>query len=110
MLPGKFDGELDAMNGRRKTGDEQPPFGARENLIEFPTNGSFTGRINVPLHVSGILQQGQNAFLAVFGKSVQVKQAIVSGRWIYLEVAGMNHNSQWVWMANDTQSTRLCVT
>src|SRR5581483_633895 len=92
MLPGQFDRQLDAMYGRRKAGDKEPLFSSREHLVELPPHRALAGRVAPALHVRGILKQRQHSFFAVLGKRVQVKQLVVRGRGIDLEVAGVNNH------------------
>src|SRR5215831_3745488 len=90
-----LDGQLDAMDGRRKTRDEQAPVGAGEDLVKASPHGALAGRVTAALGVGGILQQSQHVlFFAVFGKGVQIEQAIVGGSRIDFEIAGVNQHAQ----------------
>ncbi len=95
VLPGGVDCELDAMNRRREARNKKFALGPREDLIEFAPNGALAGRISAAVGIRGVLQQRQNAAVfAIFGESVEIKQPVISGRGINLEVAGMDHDSQ----------------
>ena len=89
-----FDRQLDAMNGRGKTGNKQPPLGVGEDFVELAAHGALAGRVSLALDVGGILKQRQHALFAVFGKGVQIEELVVSGSGIDFEIAGMNDDAQ----------------
>ncbi len=89
--------QLDAVNRRRKAGDEEPAAGVSKDFFELGTYGALAGGEAGALHVSRILQQGQHALLAVFGKGVQVEEFIVSRCGIDFEVAGVDDDAQAVY-------------
>src|SRR5215470_6166321 len=82
------------MDGRRKTGNEQPTLSSSKHLVELASNGAFTWRVTAALHVGRILKQREHAFFAVFGEGMKVKKAIVGRRRIYFEIAGVKHHAQ----------------
>ncbi len=94
MLVSQFHGQPDAVNGRRKARNEQPPLGVREDFVKLAPHGALAGRVTLALNVGRILKQRQHALLAVFGEGVQVEEMIISGRGIDLEVAGVNDHAQ----------------
>ena len=49
--------QLDAMNGRRETGDKDAAFGAGKHFLELAAHGTLAGRIAGALHVGGILKK-----------------------------------------------------
>ncbi len=69
----QFQCELDAMDARRKTRDEQATVGAPENIFKAWTHRAFAGRVARTLDVGRILEQRQHAFFAIFGKCVQIE-------------------------------------
>ena len=81
VLVRQFDGQADAMNGRRKTGNEQPPLGVRKNFVKLAPHGSLAGRVALALDVGRILKQRQHALLAVLGEGVQIER--VDCRWAW---------------------------
>ena len=86
--------QLDAVNRRRETGDEQPPLGAGEDLVELAAHRALARRVALALHVGRILQERQHALFAVLGEGVQVEEAVVGGRRVDLEIAGMHHDAE----------------
>ena len=94
VLVGQFHGQLDAVNRRRETGDEQAPLGAGENFVKLAADRALAGRVSFALDVGGILQQRQHAFFAVFGEGVQVEKFVVGGRGIDFEIAGVDDHAQ----------------
>ena len=94
VLEGLVDRQLDAVDRRREARDEQPALGGGENLLELRADGALARRVALALDVGGILKQRQHAFLAVFGKGVQIEEPVVGGRGIDLEVARMNQRAQ----------------
>ena len=94
MLAGHFHRQLDAMNGRRETGDEQPPLGAREDFVELAAHRALARRVALALDVGRVLQQREHALFAVFGKGVQIEEPVVGRRGIDFEVAGVNDDAQ----------------
>ncbi len=95
VLMCQFHGQPDAMNGRRKAGNEQPPLGLRENFIKLPAHRALARRVSFALNVGRILKQRQDALFAVFGEGVQIEKMVVGGRGIDFEIAGMNDDAQW---------------
>ena len=94
VLPRHLHRQLDAMDGGRKTGDEQPPLGVREHFVKFAAHGALTRRVALALHVGRVLEQRQHACLAVLGEGVQIEQPVVGRRGIDLEIAGMDDHAQ----------------
>ena len=94
VLARHVDGQLDAMNRRREAGDEQAPLGADKDFFKLAMHRAFAGRVALALDVGRILQERQHAFFAVLGKAVQIEQAVVGGRGIDLEIAGMQHHAE----------------
>ena len=93
VLEGLIDRQLDAMDRRREAGDEQPPLGRGEDLLELGAHRALAGRVAVALDVGRILEQRQHALFAVLGEGVQIEEAVVRGRGIDLEVAGVNQRA-----------------
>ena len=87
------DRQLDAVNGGREAGDEQTPLGAGKHLVELAPDSALARSVTLALDVGGILQQRQHSFFAVLGETVQVEEAVVGGRRVDLEVAGMQHDA-----------------
>ena len=94
VLVGELDREIDAVNRRRKAGNEKPPLGVGEYFVELSSYGALAGRVSLALDVGGILEQSQHAVLAVFGEGVQVEKFVVGGRGIDLEIAGVNDDAE----------------
>src|SRR6266568_3735049 len=94
MLKHQLSSQFDAMDRRRETRDEQPPFRPRKHLVKLPSNRALARRITLALHVGGILEQRQYALLAVLRERVQIEQSVVGGRRIDLEVPGMNQHAE----------------
>src|SRR5271170_3168774 len=94
MLPGQFDRQFYAMDRGRKTGDEKSPLSAGKYFVKLAADGAFAGSVAFALDVSGILEQSEHAFFAVFGEGMKVEQSIVGGSGVDLEVAGVNNDSQ----------------
>ena len=93
-LVGHLGGQLDAVDGRRKAGDEKPAAGVEKDLLEFGTHHAFAGGGAGAFDVGRVLHQRQHALLAVFGEGVQVKHPVVGGREIDLEIAGVDDDAQ----------------
>ena len=81
VLLRQLDSQLDAMDRRRETGDEQPPLGARKDLVELAADGPLAGRVSMALYVGRILQQREHAFFAVLGEGVQIEEAGCRSEW-----------------------------
>ena len=81
-----------------------------EDFVELAADGAFAGGVSLALDVGGVLKEREDAFLAVFGKGVEIEEFVVRGRGVDLEVPGVNDYAEGQWMAKATQSTRLCVT
>ena len=94
VLVRQFEGQLDAMDGRREAGDEKPALGAGEDFVELAAHGALAGRVAVALDVGGILKQRQHALFAVFGEGMQIEELVVGGRGIDFEIAGMDDDAQ----------------
>ena len=94
VLPGQFDGELEAMNRRRKAGDEQPAFGAGENLVKLAPHRPLARGVSLALDVGRVLEQSEHAFFAVFGKGVEIEQPVVGRGGIDLEIPGVNDDAE----------------
>ena len=94
VLPRHFHRQLDAMDGGRKTGDEQPPLGVREDFVKLPPHRALARRVALALDVGRVLEQRQHAGLAVLGEGVQIEQPVVGRRGIDFEIAGMNDHAQ----------------
>src|SRR5664280_1167009 len=94
IFEGLLHGQLDAMDRGGETGDKQSPLGARENLLKARTHGAFAGRVTAALYVGGILKERQHSLLAVFGKGMQIEEAIVRRRGIDFEVAGVDYGTE----------------
>jgi len=90
MLVGELHGEIDAVDGRRKAGNEKPLLGVGENLVELAADGALAGRVSLALDVGGILKQRQDAVFAVFGEGVQIEELVVGGRGVHFEIAGVD--------------------
>ncbi len=86
--------QLDAMNGRGKARDKKAVFGSREDVLETRAHRPLAGGVSLPLDIGRVLKERQHAAFAVLGKGMQIEEAIVRGRGIDLEVAGMNQDSQ----------------
>ena len=86
--------EIDAVNGRRKTRDEKTALGVGEDFVELAANSALAGRVSLALDVGGILKQGEDAVLAVFGEGVQVEKFVVGGSGIDLEIAGVDDDAE----------------
>ena len=74
IFSGHFHRQLNAMDGRRKAGDEDAARTAREDLVELAPYGALARRVAGPLDVGRVLEEGQNALFAVFGEGVQIEQ------------------------------------
>ena len=94
VLVGEFDRELDAVDGRREAGDEQPALGVGEDFIELAADGALAGGVSLALDVGGILKQREHALFAVFGEGVQVEEFVVGGRGVDFEIAGMDDDAE----------------
>src|SRR5258708_10628590 len=94
VLPRHVDSELDSVNGGREAGDEQTPLGADKHLFKLAVDSAFARRVALALDVGGSLQERQYSLFAVLGETVQVEEAVVGGRWIDLEVAGVQHHAE----------------
>src|SRR5882762_1476423 len=94
VLPCHVYGQLDAVNGGREAGNEQTPLGADKHFFELAVDRTLARRVALALDVGGILQERQHPLLAVLGETVQVEEAVVGGRWIDLEVTGMQHHAE----------------
>ncbi len=94
VLLSQFHRQADAVNGRRKAGNKQPPLGMREHFVKLPPHRALTGRVALAFNVGRILKQRQHALFSVFGEGVQIKKMVIGGRGIDLEVAGMNDHAQ----------------
>src|SRR6266576_219938 len=94
MIRSQLNCQLDAMNRRRKAGNEKTPPSARKYFIEFPPHRALTWRITLALDVGRVLEQRQHSFFSIFRESVQVKQLVVRRRGIDFEVSGMKNHSQ----------------
>src|ERR1700722_3930603 len=57
-------------------------------------DGPFARRISLALDVGRILQERQHPFFAVFGKTVQIEQSIISRRWINLEISRVQYDAE----------------
>ena len=57
MLVRKFDGQIDTVNRRRETGDEQAALGVGEDFVEFSADGALAGSVSLALDVGGVLKQ-----------------------------------------------------
>src|SRR6185312_14928208 len=82
------------MNGGREAGDKKPAFGAGKYLVELAPDCALTRRIPAAFNIGRILEQRQHTLFAVFCKCVKIKQPIVSGRGIDLEITGVYHNPE----------------
>src|ERR1700724_3110881 len=79
------------MDRRREAGDKDALLGAGKDFVEPAAYGAFAGGVSPALNIGGVLKQGQHAaFFAIFRKGMQVKQAVISRRGVYLEVASMD--------------------
>ena len=94
VLPGHLDRQLDAMDRGRETRDEQAPLGVREHFVKLPPHRALARRVAFALDVGRVLEQRQHSGLAVLGEGVQIKQAVVGGRRINFEIAGVNDHAQ----------------
>ena len=94
MVRRQLNCQFDAMDGRRKTRNEKTASRAREYFIKFSSHRSLTWSIALAFDVGGVLKQRQHSFFPIFGESVQVKQLVVSGCRIDLEIASMKNHSQ----------------
>src|SRR5438067_8383839 len=81
------------MNRRRKTRDEDAALGAGNDFLELAAHGALAGRVSGALHVGAILKQRQYAFFAVLGEGVQIEEPIVGRCGIYVEIAGVDDDS-----------------
>ena len=61
--------------------------------MQAGNDGAFAGGVTGALDVGRILEQGEDAALAVFGEGVQVESFVVEGGEIDFEVAGMNDDA-----------------
>ena len=57
-----------------------------EDFVKLAAHRALAGRVALALDVGGILEQGQHAFLAVLGEGVKIKEPVVGGRGVDLEV------------------------
>jgi hypothetical protein len=65
-----------------------------KHLFKLAANRALTRRVAFALDVGGILQQRQYPLFAVLGETVQVEEAVVGGRRVNFEVAGMQHDTE----------------
>jgi hypothetical protein len=93
VLAGQLEGDADAVDGGREAAEEELLFGARKDFVEAGNDGALAGRVAGALDVGGVLQQGEDAALAVFGEGVQVEGVAVDGREIDFEVAGVDDDA-----------------
>src|SRR5882757_9159490 len=94
MLSSYIDGQLDAVNGRRKAGDKKTALSVRKHFIELPSDATLAGRVAFALYVGRVLQQRQYALFSVLGKCVQIEKAVVGRCGIDFEVACMQHHPE----------------
>ena len=94
VLVRQFDGQLDAVNGRREAGNEEPALGVGENFVKLAAHRALARRVALALDVGRILKQGQHALFAVLGEGVQVEKLVVGGRGIDFEIAGVNDHAE----------------
>jgi hypothetical protein len=110
MLSGQVEGDADAVDGRREASEEELLLGLREDLVEAGNDGALAGRVAGALDIGRVLQQGQHAALAVFGKGVQVEAVSSSGERSILKSPVWMTTPTGVSMARATQSTSEWVT
>ena len=91
--PRQLQRDADAEDGRREAGEEELLLGLREDFVEARNDGAFAGRVAGALDVGRVLQQGQDAALAVFGEGVQIEGVVVERREIDFEVAGVDDDA-----------------
>src|SRR5215469_12437550 len=90
----QLDREIDAVDGRRETGDKEATLGVGENFVELAAYGALAGGVSATLHIGRILKQRQHAFLAVLGEGMEIEKLVVGRRGIDFEVPGMDDYAQ----------------
>ena len=93
VLARQFEGDANAVDGRREAAEEELLLGLRKDFVEAGNDGAFAGRVAGALDVGRVLQKGQDAALAVFGEGVQVEGLVVERREIDFEVAGVDDDA-----------------
>ncbi len=93
VLLRQFQRDAQAIDGGGEAGEEEAALRAREDLVQPRAHGPLARRVAGAVDVGGILQQGKDPALAVFGKAGQVEGVAVRRREIDLEVAGMNDDA-----------------
>src|ERR1700680_4686591 len=82
------------MDRRRKTGDEQPPLGAREHLVELASHRPLARGVSFTFDVGRILKKRQHALFAVLRERVEVKHLVVCGSGVHLEITCVNEHPE----------------
>ena len=86
---GDLDRLLDAVNVRRKRGDNHPALRALEDIVEGLPDDPLRGHIARPLHVGRIGDQEEHALIARALEAGEVRHPTIHRGGIELEVAGV---------------------
>jgi hypothetical protein len=95
VLARQIEGDLDAKDGGREAGEEELLLGLREDFVEAGNDGAFAGRVAGALNIGRVLQQGEDAALAVLGEGVQIEGVVIERGKIDFEVAGVDDDADW---------------
>ncbi len=90
---GEFHGDTDAMDGRGEAAEEELFLGAGEDFVEAGFDGPFAGSVAGAIDVGGVLQEGEDATLAVFGEAVEVESFAVGRGEVDFEVAAVDDDA-----------------
>ena len=80
MEAGQLGGDADAVDGGREAAEEELLFGAGKDLVETRFDGPLAGCVTGAIDVGGVLQEGEDAALAVFGEAVKVEGLAIGRR------------------------------
>ena len=81
------------MNRGAETGDQEPLLGPVEDVLEPGPDGSLGFGVTWAVGVSGVGQKQKDTTLAVVGEGMEVKEFVVGGGGIDLEIAGVDDHA-----------------
>ena len=90
----KIQHQLNSVDRRAETRNDQPPLGAIEDVFHAGPHGALGFGVAWPVRIGRIRKQQQHAALAVVGQRVQIEQLVIRGGGIDLEIAGVNDHSK----------------
>ena len=93
MLAGELAGDADAVDGRREAAEEKLFLCAGKDFIEARFDGPLAGCIAGAIDVGGVLEQGEDAALAIFGEAMEVEGFTVGRRQVDFEVAAVDDDA-----------------